>query len=152
MGAGGDASLAEKGQMPHNAQLGDSTEKIGEGAHGHASIGIDRAAAGKAKQLMNAVDPSRMLLVDFNAITAEVTSGTGATPLIPKWMMGQRENPDKPSMRKVQGTEFHLATRTVPTLLLNRPICTGNQYCWRTLSHLYCPMLPPDVPSCSAHR
>ena len=102
MGAGGDASLAEEGKVLRTAHFADGPP-IAVGA----ADGSDAAAAGKAKQLMSAVDPEKMLLVDFNAITAEVTSGTGAKPLIPKWLKGQRENPNKPSMRKVRVSPLH---------------------------------------------
>ena len=64
--------------------------------------GTGAAGGDKPKQLMDAVSPDKMLLVDFKSIVAEVTSGTGVKPLIPGWMKGQRENPDKPSMKKAR--------------------------------------------------
>lgn len=101
MGAGGDAGLSDDGQLLRATYEG-SPAKAAEGAPRRRANGTDGATADKARQLMDAVKPEKMLLVDFKAIVAEVTSGTGAKPLIPGWMKGQRENPDKPSMRKVR--------------------------------------------------
>lgn len=125
MGAGGDASLAEEGKVLRTAHFADIPPIAVGGAPGRAADGTDAAAAGKAKQLMSAVDPEKMLLVDFNAITAEVTSGTGAKPLIPKWLKGQRENPDKPSMRKVRVSLNSAQFYCVDPFLRLFPTCTG---------------------------